>query len=250
VTDPSRDALVVGRSGHALVLGDGGATTTRGGLETAWPGWADGVSVVAAADGGARLAEKLGIRLQLWVGDGDSWPEAEIECLAAEGVAVRRVPMAKDESDLELAVAAVAAVGAEGQTGGIGRITILGAIGGPRVDHELANVALLAHPALSGLDVRLLDDRTRIRLLDGHARGGQPVTGDLHGRPGDIVSLLPLGGTVAGITTRGLAYPLEDEPLDIGPARGLSNVRVGPHALVTIRSGRLLIVETPATVGR
>jgi thiamine pyrophosphokinase len=249
VTEPSDRALVPGgRVGHALVLGDGDGATTRAGLETAWPGWADGIRLVAAADGGARLAEKLGIRLDLWVGDGDSWPEEDVRRLADAGVAVRRVPAAKDESDLELAVLAVAAFSADDR--GIGRITILGAIGGPRVDHELANVALLAHPALAGLDVRLLDDRTRIRLLDGHAHGGEPVSVDLHGRPGDIVSLLPLDGTVAGITTRGLAYPLEDEPLDIGPARGLSNVRVGPRAIVTIRSGRLLIVETPATVDR
>ena len=119
-----------------------------------------------------------------------------------------------------------------------------------RLDHELANIDLLAHPALASLDARLLGDRARVRLLDGHGHGGEPVTADLHGRPGDLVSLLPLGATVERVTTRGLEYPLLEEPLDVGPARGLSNVRVGPHAMVTIRAGRLLIVETPATVAR
>jgi thiamine pyrophosphokinase len=51
---------------------------------------------------------------------------------------------------------------------------------------------------------------------------------------------------VVGVTTAGLAYPLRDEPLPEGPARGLSNVRATESASVTLRSGLLLIVESPA----
>jgi thiamine pyrophosphokinase len=51
-----------------------------------------------------------------------------------------------------------------------------------------------------------------------------------------------------GITTDGLRYPLRDEPLVVGRTRGLSNVRDTPEASVTVRRGRLLIVETPATL--
>ena len=50
------------------------------------------------------------------------------------------------------------------------------------------------------------------------------------------------------MTTHGLAYPLADEPLPPGPARGLSNVRVGADAAVVVRRGLLLVVETPATL--
>ena len=228
------------RHGHAIVLGDG-AAPARAALDTAWPGWAEGVTLVVAADGGARLAPALDLRLDRWVGDADSYPRTKVAKLAASGVATRLVPTAKDESDLELAVL-------EAAEAGVARITLLGALGGPRLDHELANLALLAHPVLAGIDVRVLGDRARVRLLDAHGRGGEPAMADLHGRPGDVVSLLPFGGTVGQITTRGLEYPLEGEPLEVGPARGLSNVRVGPHAIVTIRGGRLLIVETPATV--
>ena len=49
-----------------------------------------------------------------------------------------------------------------------------------------------------------------------------------------------------GITTDGLRYPLHDEPLRVGPARGLSNVREAAGASVTVRAGRLLVVETAA----
>ncbi len=66
----------------------------------------------------------------------------------------------------------------------------------------------------------------------------------LEGRPGDVVSLLPFDNRVEGIRTEGLRYPLHDEDLETGPARGLSNVRLVAAAAVTVRRGRLLIVET------
>jgi len=230
---------MTGREGHALVLGDG-AAPTRAGLDAAWPGWDDGVTLVVAADGGARLAGGLGLHIDRWVGDGDSFPKTRVAQLAAAGTVTRLVPSAKDESDLELAL--VEAVDA-----GVARITILGALGGPRLDHELANLALLAHPALANVDARLLDERARVRLVTADA-ARPPVTLLLAGRPGDLVSLLPQGSTVTGIMTSGLEYPLDDEPLEPGPARGLSNVRLGAEAAVTIRAGRLLVVETLATV--
>ena len=70
----------------------------------------------------------------------------------------------------------------------------------------------------------------------------------LHGRIGDVVTLLPFGGDVRGITTDGLRFPLRDEPLRLGPARGLSNVRLSQTAAVTVREGLLLVIESPATL--
>jgi thiamine pyrophosphokinase len=74
------------------------------------------------------------------------------------------------------------------------------------------------------------------------------VTCGLPGPVGATITLLPFGGDAAGITTSGLAYPLRDEPLTVGPARGLSNVRTTTDAAVTVRSGRLLVVETALLV--
>jgi thiamine pyrophosphokinase len=70
----------------------------------------------------------------------------------------------------------------------------------------------------------------------------------LSGRIDDIVSLLPMGPGVEGVTTRGLAYLLADEPLPPGAARGLSNVRRVSEASVVLRRGLLLVVESPATL--
>jgi thiamine pyrophosphokinase len=218
----------------------------RAALDAAWPGWAAGADLVIAADGGARKAGRAGLRPELVVGDGDSLGESGLAEVRSAGIPLELAAPDKDESDLELAVIAAVARGA-------GRVTILGALGGPRFDHAVANAWLLAHPALGDRTAVLLDATTRVRLLSSPAVGGAAAAGRaeviLAGAPGDLVSLFPFGEDTVGVTTDGLAYPLRDEPLRAGPARGLSNVRTGTEARVSLRAGRLLIVETRDTEG-
>jgi len=234
-----------GRARHAILVGDGDVPA-RATLDAAWPGWAADVDLVIAADGGARKADRAGLVPQLVVGDGDSLGESGLAEIRASGIPLERAAAAKDESDLELAVLAAVARGA-------GRLTILGAMGGPRFDHALANAWLLAHPALDGRTAVLLDARTRVRLLSSRVARGAVAAGRaeviLTGVPGDLVSLFPFGADAVGVTTDGLVYSLRDEPLRAGPARGLSNVRTGTEARVSLRSGCLLIVETRDTEG-
>ena len=233
---------------RAVVVADG-AAPRRADLDAAWPGWMDGVSLVIAADGGWDKAVSIGLRPDLLVGDGDSLPEARLAELAAAGVPIERAATDKDESDAELALLAALRRGAS-------HVTVLGALGGQRFDHALANVGLLALPDASAADVELLDATTRVRLLRADAadaadaagaagaKSAEPATCPLPGAVGDLVSLLPLGAAAVGVTTRGLKYPLNDETLPPGPARGLSNVRITAEAGVTLRRGSLLIVET------
>lgn len=228
------------RASRVLVLADG-AAPSRSSLDAAWPGWDHDIDLVIAADGGARLAGPLGLTIDLWVGDGDSLGEAGIAELRAAGVRVQQSPIDKDATDAELGLLAAVAAGAS-------EVTVLGALGGTRFDHALANVLLLAHPALAGSRVQLMDGRTRVRLLDAQA-SSKAVRLDLAGRVGDLVSLIPLED-LAGVTTTGLHYPLRDEDLRVGPARGVSNLRTRVDASVSIRSGRLLVVEAPATLPR
>jgi thiamine pyrophosphokinase len=218
---------------HAILVGDGDVPA-RAALDAAWPEWDAGAGLVVAADGGATKALATGLVPDLVVGDGDSLGPAGVAAVRGAGIPVELAAVAKDESDLELAVLAAVARGAT-------RLTVLGALGGPRFDHVVANAWLLAHPALVGRAAVLLDAATRVRLLDASA---SPASAVLEGRVGDLVSLFTFGADAAGVATDGLAYPLRDEPLPLGPARGLSNVRSGPVARVSLRAGRLLIVET------
>ncbi len=221
----------------ALILADGDVPP-RSELDLAWSGWDDGIEAVIAADGGARHAAALGVAIDLWVGDGDSIGEGALAELEAAGVPLERSPQDKDESDTELAIRAALRLGQES-------VLILGALGG-RIDHALANIGLLAMPELAGKEAAILDGRSRTGLVRAPGLDGEPTERLLPGRPGDLVSLLPLGPGVEGVTTRGLAYPLVDEPLPAGHARGLSNVRSASDAAVIVRHGLLLVVESPA----
>lgn len=224
---------------RALILADG-EVPTRARLDATWPGWDADIGFVVAADGGARHAAGLDVRLDRWVGDGDSLDPAHLAAIEEAGVPIERARSDKDETDTELAIRAALRLGADG-------VVLLGALGGSRIDHALANIGLLALPELAGRSAVILDATARITRLGARDRDGAAVVATLVGRVGDLVSLLPHGADVSGITTTGLAYALDDESLPAGTPRGLSNVIESEDATVRVRSGWLLIVETPAT---
>ncbi len=175
---------------------------------------------VIAADLGGRHALDWGWPVHLLIGDLDSLDPAGVQALQAQGVSIIMAPVAKDETDLELALAQALAGEAE-------EIIICAALGG-RLDHLLANVLVLARPDLAGRDVRIVDGPIIARCLRGLDDGALGLLA-LEGKPGDLLSLLPLGDA-AGITTSGLLYPLRDETLYLGQGRGVSNRLTGTTA--------------------
>ena len=184
---------------------------------------------ILAVDGGADSALNLGLAPDLVIGDMDSIQRTTLAMFEAEGVELIRFPPAKDETDLELALLEAVRRDAE-------IIRIIGAIGG-RVDQTFGNVYLLQIGALVGLDVRLVSGDQTIWVV---GAGEHKLAGDI----GDTVSLLPLNEAVTGITTTGLEYPLQNETLEAGPARGMSNIMTTPHASISLATGKLLVVHT------
>jgi thiamine pyrophosphokinase len=190
--------------------------------------------LIVAADGGALKAERLGFRPDVVVGDLDSLSASAVERLRRAGSEVLAHPPAKDHSDLELAVREAIGRGAS-------ELVIVGALGGRRFDHALANTLLLALPELAAIDVVVLDGEATLQVIG----SGGPGRLVLSGAAGDLVSLLPLSPDVQGVTTDGLLYPLADEALVQGSSRGLSNVMLAERAEVATRDGRLAIVHSP-----
>jgi thiamine pyrophosphokinase len=213
---------------NALIVADGDVPTRD---ELARLTAAASPDIVVAADGGALKAAAVGLTPAVVVGDADSLLPDAVEQLRRAGTEVVVHPAAKDESDTELAVR-------ESIRRGATALTIVGAFGGSRLEHTVANLLLLCLPELQGLDVRLADGASEVRLI----KGGTTLT--IEGAPGDFVSLLPLAPTATGVTTHGLRFPLTDEPLHQGPARGLSNELASDRATVSLRSGRLLVIHT------
>jgi len=184
--------------------------------------------VIVAADGGACALLRAGWRPTAILGDMDSLPPDLLAAWRAGGGETLIFPPEKDETDLELALRYVLQRGAC-------RIAVLGALGG-RVDHELANLLLLAAPMLDGIDAAVLDRRTRVVAVKNET--------ELSGRPGDLLSLLPVTASATGIVTEGLTYRLDGDTLLLGLARGVSNVFVQERIAVRLAAGVLLAIHT------
>jgi len=138
-----------------------------------------------------------------------------------------RFPPAKDETDLELTLDIL-------KDRGFIEILVIGALGG-RIDQTLANIWLLAERSRPDFSITFYDGCERVDLIFDQLT--------IIGEKGDLVSLIPFGSAVMGITTEGLAYPLQNETLFPEKTRGLSNVLLGEQAKIFIRSGRLLCVH-------
>jgi thiamine pyrophosphokinase len=199
--------------------GDEPATDLLVGLpEDAW---------VIAVDGGLAHAFALGLPVHEAIGDFDSASPADVERARAAGGRIDAHPVAKDATDLELALTCALARGPR-------RVVVIGGHGG-RFDHWLANALLLAAPAFAGVELEARMGSATVTVVR------EPVT--LTGVPGELVSLLPVHGVALGVRTTGLLYPLVGEDLPAGTSRGVSNVFVGPQAIVSLDAGVLLAVQ-------
>jgi len=185
-------------------------------------------ATVIAADGGAELAQVLGLGVDLVVGDLDS---ISPETLA--GIEhVERHAVEKDATDLELAL--VAALRLEPE-----RVLVLDG-GGGRLDHLLGALLLLAAEAYAGVRVDAQFGGAAVHVVRGERT--------LHGEPGELISLMAVHGPATRVVTNGLVYPLHRETLEPGSSRGISNVFAAPEARIALERGVLLAVRPSGTV--
>jgi thiamine pyrophosphokinase len=182
---------------------------------------------VIAVDSGIDHARVLGLHVDLAIGDFDSVSDAGLAWATASGARTERHPVAKDATDLELALDAALELTPS-------RIVVLGA-GGGRLDHLLANLLLLGAARFAAVPIDAYLDGSRLSIVR--------TVRTLTGKPGDLVTLLPLHGPAHGVTTTGLAYGLDDATLDCGSTRGVSNVLTEPEAHIAVRSGVLLAIQ-------
>ena len=84
--------------------------------------WITEDDYLVAADGGARHCLALGLRLDAVVGDLDSLEPELVEQLTTAGVLIERHPVAKAQTDLELAIEFALQQGAT-------EILLMGAVG-------------------------------------------------------------------------------------------------------------------------
>lgn len=183
--------------------------------------------LLLAVDGGTRHLRSMGLAPSAIIGDLDSLTMEDRNWAATAGSRLIEYPRDKNETDLELALTYALAQGST-------EILLVGALGG-RLDQALGNLALLTDHRFSGLEARLDDGLEEAWFVRRNSA--------IHGQPGDIVSLLPWGEPVTGVSTEGLRWPLHSETLYPEKTRGISNEMLDRSAHVAIQSGLLLIVH-------
>jgi thiamine pyrophosphokinase len=180
-------------------------------------------ATVIAADGGAELARRLGLAVDLVVGDLDSISAATLAGIAQ----VERHAAEKDATDLELALQAALRLEPE-------RILVLGSAGG-RLDHLFGSLLLLAAEAYADVQVDAQFGAAAVHVVRGERI--------LRGEPGEPISLFAVHGPASGVVTHGLVYPLRAETLEPGSSRGVSNVFAAPEARIGLERGVVLAVR-------
>lgn len=210
-------------------VGDGVVVFVVAGGDEPSPAVLEGLPVpaaVLAADSGLDHARALGLSPSVLVGDLDSVSADGLAWAREHGVRIESHPRDKDATDLELALE-IAGRAADA-------IVVLGGHGG-RLDHSLANLLLLASPALAGIHVESRTPHERITVVRHRVALG--------GAPGQLVSLVPVHGPAHGVSTDGLRWPLRGETLHPGSSRGVSNEFVSATAEVVVGEGVLLAVQ-------
>ena len=182
---------------------------------------------IIGADGGTRHALALDITPDLIIGDMDSVERGQLQKLQEAEVSMELFPHDKNETDLELAIQRAVEMNPA-------QVIIIAGLGG-RLDQTLANIALLTDLRLSGIDIRLDDGVEEIFVCRDQAQ--------VHGRSGDILSLIPWGGVVSEVQTANLKWPLNKETLYPERTRGVSNEMLGESASISIGAGLLLVVH-------
>ncbi len=172
------------------------------------------------------------------------YPADLLEKLNREGKRVLVYPARKDFSDSEAAVreavriimdARQKADSIQETTDVSDEIYLLGATGG-RLDHFLANLAVLMIPTKLGIKAWILNEKNRITLL----REGCSL--EKKHTFGKYVSLIPYTDEVTGVVLKGFRYLLDGHTFTRDDTLGLSNEIEDEIAEISFESGILIMI--------
>jgi len=182
--------------------------------------------LVIGADSGVQHAHALGLTVDIAVGDFDSIDPEVLRSLG--GCEIRRHPVDKDATDLELALDTALESGAD-------RAIVIGGHGG-RLDHLLGNAFVIAARRYEPLALRAVMGDALVAVVH------PGVELELTGEPGANITVLAVHGAATGVDIEGLAWPLQDATLHPGSTLGLSNRFLTAKALIRVRTGTLLVI--------
>lgn len=179
--------------------------------------------LLIAVDGGEMHLRWMGLKEDLFVGDGDSCPQPY-----QAGMAILH-PTRKDDTDMLLAYRA-------GRERGYRHFCVLGGTGGARIDHTVANLQMLLCAARAGDEMTLVCAGQMAQVLhQGRLEFSEKRSGYL--------SVFAMGGAAMGVTLRHVSYSLEGATLEEAYPLGVSNAFLpGEKACVAVERGSLLLI--------
>jgi len=176
-----------------------------------------------AADSGLETAEKLEIAPDIIMGDFDSVNPERL----AKYKNIIKYPAEKDDTDSMLCVKYALEHDYK-------NIIIIGGTGG-RLDHALANLALLKYINKHGGTGVITDGFNRIRYI---ANGGMRVYKNYR-----YVSIMPVSPELRGVTLTGFLYNLENARVTFEEPYTISNEISGDYGDIKIAEGEAFICE-------
>jgi len=183
-----------------------------------------GDDLCIAADSGYANAKKLGERVNIFVGDRDSYfgeIPSDIETV--------ELKPEKDLTDTQVAVEIALERGADD-------IIIIGGLTG-RLDHTMSNLAILEDAKIRKFHAYIADGRNRVRFIRNDSL--------LIGRSGyKYLSIIAADEKVKGVDIKGVKYPLENATLKSNFQYAVSNEIEKNCAFISVRKGGIYVIES------
>ncbi|MBQ7860197.1 MAG: thiamine diphosphokinase [Faecalibacterium sp.] len=183
---------------------------------------------IIACDAGYRHCQAMGVQPHIVLGDFDSAPPPPRDDLVV-------LPHVKDDTDTHYAARLAVQQG-------FTEVLLLGALGGRRIEHTLANLATALWLAKQGVQVTLQDENSRISYVCPGSPRQYKKERYLY------LSVFPAEGLATGVCIQGAYYPLQNAKLSGEYPLGVSNEFAPGCDAVTIstESGILQVIETIA----
>lgn len=194
--------------------------------------YAEPDALVIAADSGWEHAIAAGLIPHVLIGDMDSIsPQHLLDARNSDTTIYEHSPD-KDHTDTELALQLADSLHYD-------TIHVITG-GGDRFDHVLSMVhSLVAFTSNATITAHIGQSFVRIVTPN--------ETTTIATNIGDTVSLIPLGGNARGVTTHGLKWNLTRSTLKSFASRGVSNIALATHITISLRTGVLAVIITPAS---
>ncbi len=184
----------------------------------------DNGDIVICADSGYENAVKMGMKVDILLGDFDSLGEIpNVDC------EILRVPAEKNETDTQLAVDAALGRGAD-------EIVIIASTDG-RVDHTLSLLAILEDLYEKRVHATVVNGQNRIRFV---RDGGAIIVRSKY----KYFSLITLDKVAKRVSIEGAKYPLKNANIKRGVQFAVSNEIVKNAALINVKKGSVYVIES------